>query len=501
MISLRPYQKELCLDIQEALWPHDGSEGVRAVCAVLPTGGGKTVCFSQMALSFHRAGHRLCAGAHREELVDQMSAKFFDFDVPHGIIKSGLPISHQAYIQCAMIQTLAGKVHQLPPPDVLVIDECHHTPASQYQKIIDAMPTTTKIIGFTATPERLDGKGLGNVYDRLVVGPQVPELISMGYLVPATVFAPALVDTSSLHTRMGDFDKTEVAQLMDEPTITGDAVEHYKRLASGTSAVAFCVGIAHAVHVAECFNTAGIAASHIDGGMAKPQRKAILERFRSGDILVLTSADLISEGFDLPRIETAILLRPTKSLGLYLQQVGRALRVQNGKRRAVILDHVQNSLRHGLPDEHREWCLDGKTKKKKKEEEEFAVQTCNVCFRVYKGKKCPDCLVEQLTGEKPINRINVQDGVLVEVQSSRKWLSKEEIVLLRQCMTEHDLAEFAKSVDVTFEVAKNVLIKSARDYAELRHVGQVLRYKSGWAQARWQATGGYHNMKPDVDNA
>jgi DNA repair protein RadD len=232
----------------------------------------------------------------------------------------------------------------------------------------------------TATPIRLSGEGLGDLFETMVQGPTVRELIELGALSPYRLFAPAGVDLSGVHTRMGDFVRGEIEAAMDKPSITGDAVSHYQKLAPGKRAVAFCVSVEHAVHVAEQFRAAGISAQAIDGGMDRTLRASVLSEFSAGRIQVLSSCDLISEGFDVPAIEAAILLRPTQSLGLYLQQVGRALRTHPGKTEAIILDHAGNVKRHGLPDEERVWSLDGSQRKKGAQRSEVPVKTCGACF-------------------------------------------------------------------------------------------------------------------------
>ncbi len=484
-MKYRAYQEKLVRDLDAALEEH------RAVCAVLPTGGGKTVCFSGMAAALDNDGHSAWALAHREELVDQMSSKFLSFGVRHGIVKSGMPLS-PSRIQVGMIQTIKNKLNRMNPPDLLVIDECHHTPASQYAAIIAAMPPETRIVGFTATPERLDGKGLNPPYTCLVQGPAITDLIGMGFLVPPIVYAPKLIDTSELHIKYGDYLKAEAEALLDEPSITGDCIEHYNKLAPGTSAIAFCVSVSHAIHVAARFSAAGIPASHIDGGMPKAQRASVLAKFRAREILVLTSADLVSEGFDCPGIETCILLRPTKSLSLYLQQVGRALRVDEerpSKTKAIILDHVQNTLLHGLPTMHRDWSIEGAAKRSRAADpDDFAIRTCSVCLIVYTGKVCPECKVEEL--RKDVREIEVREGELIEVRDERRWLSKEEIAEARLLANKYETERFARRIGVSFEVVRNALIRTAETLDDLKAVARALGYASAWAQHRYEGRHG-----------
>lgn len=480
-MDLRPYQREMLSDIHAELAEH------QAVCAVLPTGGGKTVIFSSMGAGVVARGKTAWFLAHREELVEQMSEKLLMFDVPHGFIRSNIRLCNSA-AKVGMIQTARNRLDKLEPPDLLVIDEAHHTPARAYAELVAAMPPTTSIVGFTATPQRLDGKGLGYFYSSLVSGPSTAELISLGFLVPPRVHAPELVDTSKLHIKMGDFNRAEAAELIDKPSITGDAVEHYKRFAMGTAAVAFCVSIDHAVHVANKFNKAGIPSISVDGSLAKEERKRRLDAFRDDKIKVLTSCDLISEGFDLPKIETAILLRPTNSLGLYLQQVGRALRPAPGKEHAVVLDHVQNWVRHGLPAAEREWKLDGmRSRKKKTDPDNMVIHTCPDCFHVYEGNRCPLCPKKERGEENGGREIEERDGELVEITTIQSWLTASEVDELRTLRARDEIEAFAARVGVTYETARNVLIGSAKTLDDLAAAGRALGYKPNWAHHRFEA--------------
>jgi len=488
----RHYQQELVRDIDAA-----AAEGHRSILAVLPTGGGKTLCFSSMAETIALQGKTVWALAHREELVDQMSEAFASYGVQHGLIKSGMSISMNGS-KVGMIQTAVNHIHKMKPPDVLILDECHHTPAKQYLNLIAAMPPETIILGFTATPCRLDGKGLGANYKTMVLGPSVAELISLGFLVPPVVYRPQLIDTKNLHTKYGDFVKSEMEELLDEPTITGDAVEHYKAIAPGTSAVAFCVGIPHAQHVAEKFNSAGIPAAHVDGGMAKPLRKSIINKFKNKEILVLTSANLISEGFDCPGIETVIMLRPTKSESLYLQQVGRGLRPAEGKTRAIILDHVQNTALHGMPTAERQWCLytnNREPRKKKDDEMETAVHTCPLCFLCYTEPVCPECKVEdQLSKDQ--RRIKTKEGWLTEVKEDRRnYLTADDYRAIDLFDTKEELQHFAGTFGIEFSAVQNALVKRAKSLDDLRKVGKLLEYDPGWALTRHQIIEGYRRIK------
>lgn len=373
---LRPYQSTL---IERAR--ANFIAGRTSQLLVLPTGGGKTVCFSYMAGRAVEKGLRVWILAHRVELLDQISATLRAFGVAHGVIAPGYPVDRRPLVQVASVFTLARRLERYDPPDLIIVDEAHHAiKSSTWGRVISAFPAA-KLLGVTATPIRLSGEGLDDLFQCMVQGPTMRDLIELGALSPYRLFAPAGVDLSGVRSKMGDFVRGDLVAAVDKPSITGDAVEHYQRLAPGRRAVAFCVSVEHAVHVAQQFCAAGVPAQAIDGGMDRTLRASVLSEFSAGRVQVVTSCDLISEGFDVPAIEAAILLRPTQSLGLYLQQVGRALRTFPGKQEAIILDHAGNVQRHGLPDEERVWSLDGSLRRKGGgQRSEVPVKTCRDCF-------------------------------------------------------------------------------------------------------------------------
>lgn len=374
-ITLRNYQEDLVKNARANF-----IAGKRNQLLVLPTGGGKTVCFSYMAGAAKAKGLRVWILAHRVELLEQISRTLDSFNVEHAMIAAGYPGNRHAQVQVASVFTLARRLDRYDPADLIICDEAHHAiAASTWGNVIKACPNA-RLLGVTATPVRLSGEGLNDLFECMVQGPTVKQLIEMGALSPYRLFAPAGVDLSGVHTKMGDFVRSELVDAMNKRSITGDAVAHYQRLAPGKRAICFCCSVEHAENVAAQFREAGITASSIDGGMDKVLRQQVLASFSSGDILVLTSCDLVSEGFDVPAIEAAILLRPTKSLGLYLQQVGRALRIFPGKDEAIILDHANAVRTHGFPDDDRAWSLQGSEKRKNAKKSEIPVKSCPQCF-------------------------------------------------------------------------------------------------------------------------
>lgn len=388
MTTLRPYQQDGLQAIRHAF-----GAGHRRVLYVLPTGGGKTLLFTYIAKGIQTKGKRVLIVAHRRELLEQISGALRQWGVPHATLAGGSRGIPHTPVVVASVFTLVNRLKHWPAPDLIIGDECHHfTVGSSWFTVVQAFPSA-RVLGVTATPERLDGKGLRDVFDHMIVGPSVAELTAQGYLSPAEVYAPARPNLAGIAKRGGDYVKSQLETAMDKPSITGDAIEHYLRLIPGRRAVAFCVSVQHAKDVADLFKRAGVASEHIDGSQDDAVRATRIKQFRAGSIQVLTSCDLISEGFDLPAIEGAILLRPTESLGLYMQQVGRAIRPSEGKDRTVILDHAGNTLRHGFIDEPRDWTLaEGAVKKAKSGEATVAIKMCPTCYAVHRPAPiCPRC--------------------------------------------------------------------------------------------------------------
>jgi superfamily II DNA or RNA helicase len=358
-VILRPYQEEDVARIRAAY-----AGGAQRVLYQGPTGSGKTVLFAIIVAGAAARGNRVCILGHRDEIVRQIVDALVELGVAHGIIAAGYPETPEASVQVASVATLVRRLHHLnPPPDLLVPDEAHHCAAKTWRKIIEAVPEA-KILGVTATPQRLDGRGLDDIFDDLIIGPSVAELIEQGYLSPFVTYAPARqVDLRHVRTRAGDYALDQLAGVMSSGVIIETAVDEYVRLCAGVPAIAFCVDIAHSKLVAAAFAARGFRAAHIDGNTPAAERRALIAALATGEIQVLCNCGLISEGLDVPVVTAAILLRPTKSLALHLQQVGRCLRPAPGKAKALILDHAGNTYRFGPADLERAWSLEGKAGK------------------------------------------------------------------------------------------------------------------------------------------
>lgn len=375
VITLRPYQQLMVDALRASL-----IAGNRRPLLVAPCGSGKTVMFCYFAQAAQAKGKRILILAHRAELLDQIGATLTQFGVRHGFIAPGSRPKNGYAVQVGSVFSVVRRLNRMAAPDLIIIDEAHHAIArSTFGRVLAHFPKAWRI-GVTATPQRLSGEPLSDMFDDLILGPSVESLMQIGALSKYKLFAPSTISTENLHMRGGDYAKKEIEERADKPTITGSAVEHYRRISNGKRAIAFCCSIQHALHVASEFRSAGFKACSIDGSASLDVRGSILRDFKDGKIDVLTSCDLISEGFDLPAIEVAIMLRPTASLALHIQQTGRALRPYPGKEHAIILDHAGNVFRHGLPDDPREWTLKGRQGATKTKSDSLSIRTCPKCF-------------------------------------------------------------------------------------------------------------------------
>ena len=520
-MQLRPYQSQLITDIRLQY-----QLGHRSVLAVLPTGGGKTVCFAHIAQAASVKGNRVLVLVHRAELLDQASRAM---PVPHGVIAAGRGMDLSHTVQVASVQTVARRLHLLPRDffQLLVVDEAHHTTAGTWSKVIEHF-SQAKLLGVTATPIRGDGRGLGEHYQAMVQGPTAAELTGDGYLAPARVLAPPGFDSAGLRKRMGDFDTKQAEQRIG--TIMGDCLGHYRKHLSGQTAIAFCCSVAHAEAVAHLFQSAGIAAASIDGTMDTSTRRELLSDLGTGRLKVLTSCALIGEGVDVPSVGGCILLRPTASVALHLQMIGRCLRPQPGKT-AVVLDHVGNTLRLGHHLEERDWSLDGLRKRDR--EAAPSVKVCPRCFATSPStaQVCADCghvfapperreikvvegeLIEVSVGIGTFKKVQVYFGPdegwisgfeITKIQGMRyigKWRKVDvganfhlnDVVTVRATCTsliaEGDIIEDLSIKKVRLEpvLQRKREQSSATDLEALRELAQQRGYKRGWAERVYQA--------------
>lgn len=435
MFHLRPYQEDIIEQVRANF-----KSGNKSVLIQLATGGGKTALTANM-LSLATRKDKVCWFiVHRRELIKQTMNAFSTIGMKnYGVVSSGFIHSKAHPIQICSVQTLINRFKIMPPPDLIAWDECHHCSAGSYSKIYNHFPKAFHI-GLSATPQRLDGTGLIKYFKTMVNGPSMESLINDGYLSNYEIYAPGGMNTSNVHIKMGDFVKSELNKIADRPSITGDAIKHYLKLANGKRAVVFCVSVEHSKHVVQNFRQAGISAEHVDGETPTEERDIAIRRFKDGEIKVLSNVELFGEGFDLPAIEAAILLRPTNSLGLYLQQVGRALRMSEGKERAIILDHAGNCERHGLPDEDRVWNLEGQ-EKRKGDKPVSSVKVCPQCFAAQRVglQSCSYC---GYLFEKQSREVAHVEGDLVKVDPA--VLRRKRLIDQGKCQTKEELVQEGK---------------------------------------------------------
>jgi len=410
-MDLRGYQTDLIADVRDA-W----GQGALNVMAVLPTGGGKTVCFGTILREHNGAS---CAIAHRSELVGQMSTTLAKLQVRHRIIA---PVGTIRDIVTRHMHETGRSWHDPMAPaavagvDTLikrdlgswaeqvtlwVTDECQHLLASnKWGKGVSLFPNA-RGLGVTATPVRADGRGLGRgsdgLIDRMVLGPTMRELIDAGYLTDYRIFAPASdinLANVPVSDTTGDFSAPALRDAAKRSHVTGDIVENYMKIAPGKLGVTFCVSVELAGETAARYRAAGVPAEMVSANTPELERAAILRKFARRELLQLVNVDLFGEGFDLPAIEVVSMGRPTASYGLYVQQFGRACRPMENKDRAIIIDHVGNVLRHGLPDAPRVWTLDRRERRARNKEELLQpVRVCPECTIVYEKfhLACPHC--------------------------------------------------------------------------------------------------------------
>jgi superfamily II DNA or RNA helicase len=390
-VELRPYQEHAVRELEARI-----AAGKRRIVVVAATGSGKTVVFARVVADAVARGQAALVVAHRRELIHQTYEKLLRAGLCEGQV--GVLMADDARrrpaapVQVASIDTLRHRPK--PPADLVIVDEAHRELARSYREMRAHYPRAVHL-GFTATPYRADNRGLGEFYEELLVVASIGDLIAEGYLVEPHVFTvpkERLPNLAGVRVRAGDYAQDQLDEAVDQARLVGDIVEHWMRHAHGVRTVAFPVSVKHSKHVVERFREAGIAAEHLDGATPTSERDAILARVERGATLVVSSCGVLSEGWDMPCVKCAVLARPTKSTGLYLQQAGRILRPWEGQR-AIILDHAGCAREHGLPQEEREFSLEPKPKRKRGESIEVPIRICDECQAVLPARMrvCPEC--------------------------------------------------------------------------------------------------------------
>jgi superfamily II DNA or RNA helicase len=461
-MELTDYQVKMLEEAKEFL-----RQGKKPVI-VAPTGAGKTATICEMLRRSLTKQKTSWFVIHKRELMKQTSRAYTAAGIPHDIISGGRT-DGENLAKIATVQTLARREPELP--DLVVIDEAHNSAAKSFDHTFKGKFT----IGLSGSPERTDGRGLGSRFDAMVLAPSTKELTRMGYLSPYKYFAPSNLDLSKAKKVAGEYTEQSLDDAFAKSTIVGDAVKNYKEKVYGKKTLVFCYSIKHAEETCAVFAATGIPSAFMHSGMNDAQLDKVLQDFATGKIWCLMSVGLAFEGLDIPEAEVVIWLRPTASLIIFLQGVGRVLRpiyaegysrlssmadrvkgIALGKKPfAYIFDHVGNVFRHGLPDDERAWSLEGKKARKKAEGEVKPLSTCGECFTTFPSSKshCPECGTPRTLTAREVQE---KEGELEEItQLNRKQNMKRE--------------EWA--------------CKTLDDWLQL---AEARGYKPTWAQIRWQ---------------
>lgn len=411
MIQLRPRQLQALADLRQAY-----ASGSRAPILVAATGFGKTHVSCEIVRQAVAKGRSVWFLAHLREILDDTSARLTAGGISHGHIRAGRSADYSSLVQVVAVQT-AVRRPRLPRPHLIIVDECHLAVADSYRKVIAAAGHPL-LLGLTGTPQRLDGRGLREVFDLLVPTCSTAQLIDEQLLAPVRVFAPPGADLSGIGRRGGDFDQGQAGAVMSRPAVVGDALSHWKKLCAGRRGVAFTTTVAHAEAVTEQWRQAGYRAMTVHGNSDDAERREAIAGLRAGRLDLVACAQLWIAGVDVPEIDAIVWLRPTSSLTGWLQGNGRGLRIAPGKRDLLILDHVGNCARLGHPLMVHEWSLDGRMRGDR--EKAPSVKVCPKCFSAMPSAKplCPDCGHEFVAERRELVHV---DGELEEITTvSRK---------------------------------------------------------------------------------
>jgi len=394
-IVLRDYQKKAVDQIRTEI-----QKGNRRILLVLPTGSGKSHTMGDISKKSIDKSNKILALMHRRQLVTQLMQRFEECGVNSAMIMSGEEHNLDCSAQIATCQTYTRRLKLKKDNNkffidaaIVFIDEAHHALSNTYQNILSNYNDKI-IIGVTATPILASGVGMGNYFDAIVQPVSIKELIDQNHLVPGVYYGPSSPDLSKIKTVVGDYEKKGLDEVVNQPRIIGDVVKNWFKIAGGLSTMVFAVNVNHSKALCKEFNDNGVTAEHLDAHSIDEEREDTLRRFRDGDTQVLLNVALFTEGTDVPEIECIVLARPTKSLGLHLQMIGRGARPNKGKDSFTVIDHGGNVNRLGYYEDEIEWLLTEKEvgfKKKEVRKKEKKIRTCEECHAQFTGPTCPQC--------------------------------------------------------------------------------------------------------------
>ena len=478
---LREYQRDVVENVRHAM-----ASGSKAAVLVMPCGSGKTAVAGELVRSATAKGKRVLFLAPRRELISQASQRLSHAGIMHGLIMAGERASFMPDVQVASIPTLHKRCISdarmpLPDAELVIVDEAHIGVGGRAQRILDSyLERGSRIVGLTATPARTDGKALGLVYDELVMGPTVAELTGWGYLVPARYFAGERPDLSGVKITAGDYQQDQLEAATDQDVLVGNVVANWQRIAADRPTFVFSTSVAHSRHLCDRFRAAGYAAEHIDGQTDSDERDAIQQRLRDGVTQVVCNCQVMTYGVDFPPVSAIVLARPTKSLPMYLQMVGRGLRPSpdTGKSDCLVIDHAGAVDELGFVDDEIPWTLEGRQtinerkERQRQEKGEPKSITCPSCSTVFQAQQCcPSCGLQMQSQYR--QAVEEVDAELREIR--RKEAEREN----RQW-----------SVD-----------EKADFYGQLRHFAKQKGYKSGWADHKYREKLGVWPNDPRIKGA
>jgi DNA repair protein RadD len=441
-MTLRPRQQKALDDIRAVY-----REGRRSPILCAATGFGKTHTSAEIIRSALEKGRTIWFLAHLREILDDTAKRLSSVDIPFGEIAAGKPREYHHRVQIVSVQT-AVRRDDLPKPDLVIVDECHLAVAATYKKVL-GKAGNPMLLGLTGTPCRLDGRGLGELFDEIIPTCSTGTLIDEGLLAPIKYFAPHVPDLKQLRMQAGDYKQSDLDAEMDRPKIIGDVIKQYQKHCNGSRAVAFCTSIKHAQHVASEFCGAGYRAVAISGKSTKEERNHALAGLRDGSLQIVCNAQLWVAGVDVPQIECIILLRPSKSLTFYLQAIGRGLRTSLGKSHLTVLDHAGCIFEHGPPQMQRQWSLQGR---QKRGETATPVKQCPACYCAHDpGPVCPECGYVYPVADR--DGPEMVDGELQEI-NMREAAALERIAQKKQQIAKRAEQGRAKTLEQLIELGK-----------------------------------------------